>query len=114
MSQAGSVYSSNTPVPGTLVYRYTLVNTTPYVVLNSDEFLGVDTTTLAITIQLPNAPTIGRVFIVKDIADNARVNNITIRSVSGTVNIDGATSYVMNTDLEAVTVLFNGTEYLIF
>lgn len=114
MSQAGSVYSSNAPVPGTLVYRYTLVTTTPYVVLNSDEFLGVDTTTLAITIQLPNAPTVGRVFIIKDIAGNARSRNITVTTVGGAVLLDGLTTFVMNTDLEACSFLFNGTEYLIF
>ena len=114
MSQGGSLYSSKASIPGTVVYNYTAVSATPYVVVNSDEFLGVDTTTLAITVKLPNAPQIGRVFIIKDIADNARNNNIKVTTVGGSVDIDGATSYVLNSDLEFISVLFNGTEYLIF
>ena len=42
------------------------------------------------------------------------LNNITVTTVGGSVDIDGATSYVMNTSLESAQVLFNGTEYLLF
>jgi hypothetical protein len=113
MSQITSFGSSGT-TPVILTLRYTLVNTTPYVVQAQDEFLGVDSTGSAITVQFPNAPVIGRVYIVKDIAGTAYTHNITLTSVGGVVNFDGLTSYIMNTAFESVQLLFNGTEYLLF
>lgn len=114
MSHIGKGSSSGSNPPGTITLHYTLVETTPYVVLNSDEFLGVDSSVLAITIKLPNAPAIGRVFIIKDIAGNAPANNITITTVGGVIDIDGATTFVMNSAYESVQLLFNGSYYLIF
>jgi len=68
MSQAGSTIGSSSPIPGALDYNYTLVNTSPYVIAGSDAFLGVDSSSIAITIELPDAPSTGRVYIIKDIA----------------------------------------------
>ena len=99
---------------GTTVYNYTNVTTTPYVVVPTDDFLGVTTSVLAITINLPNAPQIGRVYTIKDISGNAQNNNITVTTVGGAVLIDGATSFVMDTAYQSINVLFNGTAYLIF
>jgi|HubBroStandDraft_1064217.scaffolds.fasta_scaffold27183_2 hypothetical protein len=113
MSQITSFGKGGTP-PGTLTYNYTAVTTTPYVVLATDEFLGVTTTTLAITIKLPNAPAVGRVFIVKDATGFASVHNITVTTVGGTVLIDQAATYIMNSSSEATNFLFNGTKYLAF
>jgi hypothetical protein len=113
MSQAGSTSAGFYP-PGTLTLKYTPVSTTPYVVLDTDEFLGVDTTTLAITILLPDSALTGRVWIVKDNIGLAITHNITVTTVSGIVLIDGATTVTMNTAFEALQFLFNGTEYLIF
>lgn len=93
---------------------YTAVNTSPYVVLATDQFLGVDSSGGAIIIQLPNAPAVGRVIIIKDSTGSANTNNITVTTVGGAVNIDGATSYVMNTQYTAIQVLFDGTTYQIF
>ena len=99
---------------GTFIFNYTNVTTTPYVVLTTDDYLSVDTSTLAITIQLPNAPATGRSFIIKDRTGTAATNNITVTTVGGAVNIDGATSFVMNTAFEAIEVIFNGTSYEVF
>lgn len=114
MSHIGKGSSSGSNPPGTITIHYTLVDTTPYVVLNSDEFLGVDSSVLAITVELPNAPAIGRVFIIKDISGDAPSNNITVTTVGGIVDIDGATTFVMNSAYESIQLLFNGTEYLVF
>lgn len=114
MSQITSFGTSGGGGSGTLTLNYTLVNTTPYTVLTTDTFMGVDTTTLAITIKLPNAPTTGRVYVVKDIIGLAAIHNITLTTVGGVVDIDSSTTFVMNTSFEAVQLLFNGTEYLIF
>lgn len=106
--QLGSTSSS------VVILSYTNVNTTPYVVTATDTYLGVDCSGGAITIQLPNSTTTGRVITVKDRTGNANTNNITVTTVGGAVNIDGATTYVMNTQYAAVNVLFDGTTYQIW
>lgn len=108
---AGSITISAT---GTTTFNYTLVNTTPYVVLVTDNFLGVDSSGAPITVQLPNAPATGTVYTIKDITGSAAINNITVTTVGGIVLIDGITTFVMNTAYESIQVLFNGTQYFVF
>ena len=93
---------------------YTNVNTTPYVVLPSDQYLGVDCSGGVITIQLPNAPSTGRVFVIKDRTGSSRSNNITVTTVGGAVLIDGATTYVMNSAFQAISLIFDGTTYQVY
>jgi len=99
---------------GTTTLNYTAVSSTPYVVLTTDNFLGVNSSGGAITIQLPNSPSTGRVWNIKDSTGSAATHNITVTTVGGVVNIDGATSFVMNTAYESINVLFDGTTYQIF
>lgn len=108
---AGTITISST---GADLLAYTNVNTTPYVVLTTDEFLGVDCSGAPITIQLPNAPSTGRVFYIKDRTGSANTNNITVTTVGGAVNIDGSTSYTMNTQYASINVLFDGSTYQIW
>lgn len=114
MSQITSFGSGGGSAPGTLTLNYTLVTTSPYVVQPTDTFMGVDTSTIAITIELPNAPATGRVYIIKDIIGTGYLHNITVTTVGGAVDIDSAPTYIMNSSFESVQLLFNGTEYLIF
>lgn len=93
---------------------YTPVNTTPYVVLSTDQFLGVDCSGSPITIQLPNAPGVGRVVVIKDSTGSANSNAISVTTVGGAVTIDGVTTYTMNTQYAAISVLFDGSGYQIF
>lgn len=86
----------------------------PYVVTSTDYFISCDTSTGAITILLPNAPTSSRQFIVKDRTGNAITNNVTITTVGGVVTMDGSTSYIFDEEYESVEMLFNGTSYEIF
>lgn len=119
---AGTVTVTGTPVSntltislsGTTVLSYTNVTTTPYVATVTDNFLSVDTSSLAITIQLPNAATLGRSFTIKDRTGAAATRNITVTTVGGAVNIDGATTFVMNTNYQSVQVLGNGSTYEIY
>ena len=90
-----------------------LVVATPYTV-GTEYFIPVDTGTLAITVQLPNAPATGQVYIVKDAAGNSALNNITVTTVGGVVNIDGGTSFTIATNWQAVQFIFNGTQYYSF
>lgn len=99
---------------GTTNLTYTNVNATPYVVLATDEYLSVDTSALSITVQLPNAATSGRVFIIKDRTGAAATRNITVTTVGGVVNIDGAATFVMNTNFQSIQVIGNGSTYEIF
>jgi hypothetical protein len=108
---AGSITIAST---GTSTLAYTAVNTSPYVVLTTDEFLSVDSSGGAITIELPNAPSTGRAFVIKDRTGSANTNAITVTTVGGAVNIDGATTYVMNTQYASVDVLFGSSTYQIF
>ena len=99
---------------GVSTFNYTSVTTSPYVVISTDDFLGVTTSSIAITVELPNAPATGRVYTVKDTTGNAVAHNITVTTVGGSVLIDGSTSYIINSAYASAQFLFNGTKYLIF
>ncbi len=101
-------------IVGITPYAYTNVNTTPYVVLVTDVYLGVDSSGGAIQINLPNAPVVGRVIVIKDRTGSAAINAITVTTVGGVVLIDGAITFVMNTNYQSIQVLFDGTTYQIF
>lgn len=99
---------------GALRSAYTSVSTTPYVVSTTDQFISVDSSGGARTVQLPNAATSGRVWTIKDRTGSAATNNITVTTVGGAVNIDAATTFVMNTAYQSIQVIGNGTTYEIF
>jgi hypothetical protein len=97
-----------------VIPSYTLVNTSPYVATGTDYYLAVDSSGGAITIDLPNAPTNYRSFIIKDKTGSAATHNITITTVGGVVTIDGSTSFILNTAYESATILFDGANYQVF
>lgn len=101
---------------GTVTLTVTSVNNaaSPYTVLTTDQFLAVNTSGGAVTIRLPNAPSRGRVFYIKDSNGTAATSNITVTTVGGAVNIDGATSYVMATNYQSISVIFDGSAYEVF
>jgi hypothetical protein len=92
--------------PGALNYTY--VDTTPYVALTTDDFIGVDVLTpeTAIIIQLPDAPAVGRTFTIKDKSGLSSIWTITV-TTSGS-------SYVINTNYGAFSFLFDGTSYQVY
>lgn len=98
------------------VVAYTAVNAaaSPYTVLSTDYYLGVTPTAGVVSIRLPNAPSTGRIFVVKDSAGTAATNNITVTTVGGAVTIDGATSYVISVNYVAANFIFNGTSYEVY
>ena len=111
--------ASNTPSWQTVGYQpvaYTYVNfvASPYTVLATDYYLSADVTGGAITINLPNAPATGRTFVVIDQIGDASSNHITVTTVGGVVDIDGATTSVMNSNYESQSFLFNGTSYEVY
>jgi hypothetical protein len=103
--------STNSPNTSKVV----LVNNaaSPYTVLNTDNYLGCQTSSGVITINLPNAPPAGKILIIKDSNGSAATNNITITTVGGTVTIDGATTVTMLTNYQSINVFFDGSNYSI-
>ena len=67
------------------------------------------TTGSATTISMPTAPVPWLPYIIKDGKGDAATNNITITSTTGT--FDGATTLVMSTNYQAITVVYNGTNW---
>jgi hypothetical protein len=101
---------------GSLVTNYTgiVFGSSPYTALSTDYYISADVTGGAITVRLPTSPTTGRTFVVKDKVGLAGTSNITVTTVSGAVNIDGATTFVMNTAYESANFIFNGSTYEVF
>jgi len=101
---------------GAVVYNYVSINNSqsPYSALATDYYISVNCVGGAVTVRLPNAPTTGRVFVIKDQLGASASNNITVTTVGGAVNIDGATTFVMNTAYQAASFIFNSTGYEVF
>lgn len=98
------------------VIPYTSINhaASPYTALTTDYYISADVTAGVITIRLPNAPTTGTVFIVKDKVGLATTSNISVTTAGGAVLIDGVTTFVMNTAYEVCQFVFNSVGYEIF
>ncbi len=91
-------------------FNYTAVTgPTTYVVLSTDYYISCDPSAGAITLQFPNAPTFKRLWVVKDRTGSAATNNISLTTAGGTVTFDGLTTYVMNSNFQAVNLLANAT-----
>ncbi len=87
---------------------------TPYTVLAADEYLSCDVSGGVLTIDLADAPTTGRIVVIKDSGGDAGTNNITVTTTGGAVTLDGSTTFVMNTNFEAANFIFNGASYEVF
>ena len=81
----------------------------------ADHFIGVDTTTQAVTIKLPSTSgiAVGKIFLIKDEGGNAGKNPITV-ATSGGATIDGASSIKLQSDYAAINLYYNGTEWSIY
>jgi hypothetical protein len=63
----------------------------------------------ATTVNLPSSPATGQVFVIKDGKGDAATNNITVTPAAG--NIDGSSTYVINTAYGAAAFIYNGTQW---
>lgn len=89
----------------------TAVSTTPYTVLDDDDFIDVDTSALAIECDLPTAVgRSGKRYFIKDSTGDAGTRNITI-DPNGAETIDGAATYVIATDYGVCELISNGTNW---
>ena len=62
----------------------------------------------SVTITLP-VGTLGKVFVIKDAVGDCNANPITITTTGET--IDSETTYVLNTDWGAISIIYNGIEW---
>lgn len=110
---AGTITISTT---GTVAFAYTPVTfvMSPYAALGTDYYLGVNTLGGPVTVQLPNAPAIGRVYQVADASGNAAINAITVTTVGGIVLINGAVTFPINFPYGTFSFIFNGASYEVF
>ncbi len=95
--------------------RLTTVNAATYNILPTDELVHVTyTSTGAVTnLQLmTNLLSINHVITIKDAGGNAAVNNITI-TTEGVETIDGAATYVMNSNYQAIEIYTDGSNFFI-
>ena len=79
-------------------------------VATTDDIIVVNKTVgAATTVNLVSSPATGAMVTVKDGKGDAGTNNITITPASG--NIDGAGTFVMATNYESLTFVYNGTQW---
>jgi hypothetical protein len=131
VSSGGAAITGNSTVTGTLavsstlsaagmtntgyvVSKYVTAGASPYSALATDYYISVSTASAVATVRLPDAPTTGRVFVIKDKSGNATTYNITVTTVGGAVTIDGSTSFTIDANYGSISVIFNGTSYEIF
>lgn len=86
-----------------------------YTALTTDFIVGVTSTAAARTITLPAAATavVGCIYVIKDESGAAATNNITVDG-NGSETIDGATTYVINTNYGAVCLYTDGTAWYLY
>jgi hypothetical protein len=92
------------------VIKITTPGAYPYTTLITDHFIKVDTSAARTIIPMA-APVTGTLYIIKDTVGSAATFNITI-TPSGK-NIDGAASYVINSNYGSITIVYNGAEWSI-
>lgn len=73
----------------------------------NDYMIGVDTSSSALTVNLPtdSSREVGRIYYIFDSQSNAGTNNITIDAGSGNT-IDGTQTKIVSTDDSAIALLY--------
>lgn len=85
-----------------------IATTTPFTYPDNTSIVVVDTSLLAITINLPQLNMIksGTLFIIKDGSNHAATNSITIAAPA---LIEGSSTYTINTNKGRVALYYNDT-----
>lgn len=93
--------------------KYTNVTNamSPYTVTATDYYISVDASGGTVTINLPDAPTANRQFIIKDRLGFAATNTITIKSLTGASTIDGQSTYNFTDNYESLECLYHSSNY---
>lgn len=78
-------------------------------ILLTDYFICPLNSSVAATETLPPNPIVGLTFLVKDCNGTAVTHTITVQPSAGT--IDGAATFVMNTNFQSAAFTYNGTQW---
>lgn len=114
VATSGSGNTITITVTDALPAYTTVTGPTTYVVTATDYYISCNSSPGIITIQLPNAPTARRQFVIKDRTGSVTTNAVIITTVGGVVTIDGNTSYTFTDNFESLEMIFNGTSYETF
>lgn len=112
-SGAGSTITV-TLTGGAVEYTNVTFGMSPYTVTATDYYISVDASLGPITINLPDAPTTNRQFIVKDRLGMASTNNITIKSLTGASTIEQLPTLVFDDNFDSLECLYNSGNYEVF
>ena len=101
--------NSTTTFNGAVIYE-TVLTSGRYVVLSSDYYIGVDTTSVTGSILLPSVASTaaGRTITILDETGNASINNIHV-SGSGTDTIDGDSVFSIESNNGSITLFCTST-----
>ncbi len=86
----------------------------PYTVTSTDYFLSVDASGGPVIINLPDAPSTNRQFVVKDRLGVSSSNAITVKSLSGVTTVDTDATFVIADDFESLECLYHSGNYEVF
>lgn len=104
-SLQNKTFTGNFTINAGIVQKWDLVNTTPTSLTATNLTVGVDTTSSAITVNLPIAPSGTQIYYIYDEAGNASVNNITVvPSAAFSERINGQTSYTINKNYDGIFI----------
>ncbi len=109
---ASPIFTGTTTLSGGQKINTRVVTAAGAITITSADYLVVvnKASGAATVVNLPAGVT-NTVFIIKDGKGDALVNNITLTPASG--NIDGSSTYVLNTNYSSATIVYNGTEWSI-
>jgi len=103
--------TASVTLAGSVINNVRIITAPSPATANLDDYLIVIKQTVGapITVNLPASPPTGLTYKIKDGKGDAGTNNITIAPQTGT--IDGAATFVMNTNYQSNDVIFNGVEW---
>jgi len=112
-SSFGSFVSTNDTTQGGAQIVTSVSSAVSYVVLNNNFQIVITDTSAPRTVTLSATAAQYQQFRIKDGSFAAGTNNITVSVAGGVKTIDGAASQVINVNGGFMTVMYDGTNYLI-
>ena len=89
--------------------------TADYNITAADHFIGVDTTSGAVTVTLPARSSIGegKIYIIKDEGGASATNGIKVQCADS-ARIDNLTSITLSSNYCAISIYFNASDWHIY
>lgn len=106
--------SSTLVLPGSLSLNTNTTVSGTYDISSTDCVLAINTSSAAVTVNLPASPTLGRILYVLDSSGNANTNNITVEGNGNdiTVGETAHSSVTLANQYACQVYLWNGTNWV--